>query len=465
MTTKYKIESSSFRDPSGTVFYKNEEIYRQINLEYKENYEFLMDSGLYQKLVDLKLLISHDEVSITPYDEKKSYKIIKPQTIPFISYPYEWSFSQLRQAALTTLEIQKIAINQGMILKDCSAYNIQFFEGNAILVDSLSFEKYEEGQLWKGYKQFCEHFLAPLSLMSHKDIRLGQLLRIHLDGIPLDLTSNLLPTKTKTSFLLLSHIHAHAKSQKHYEDKDIKIKERKLGKNSLVGLVESLYTGIKKMKWELKKTEWGAYYSDTNYSENAFLEKKKIIETLLEKIQPKEVWDLGGNVGIFSRLASNKNINTICFDIDPVAIEKNYLQVKENKDQKILPLLLDLTNPIPGIGWENKERASFMNRGPTDTIFALALIHHLAIGNNLPLEKIAGFFHKICKNLIIEFIPKEDSQVKRLLRTRKDIFALYDLEHFKENFGINFEFIESFNIPDSARTIHYLKRIDKNEIC
>lgn len=405
-------------------------------------------------------MISHEEVIIPPYDENTAYKIIKPQEIPFISYPYEWSFTQLKQAAITTLEIQKIAIEYKMILKDCSAYNIQFYKGKSVLVDSLSFEKYEEGQLWKGYKQYCEHFLAPLSLMSHKDVRLGQLLRIYLDGIPLDLTSSILPGKTKTSFLLLSHIHAHAKSQKHYEDKDVKIKKRKLGKNSLVGLVESLYSGIKKMKWELKKTEWGAYYADTNYSENAFSEKKKIINNLLVKINPSEVWDLGGNVGMFSRLASSKGINTICFDIDPVAIEKNYLEVKEKNEEKILPLLLDLTNPTPGVGWKNQERNSFMNRGPTDTVFALALIHHLVIGNNLPLVKIAKFFSEICENLIIEFIPKEDSQVQRLLRTRKDIFDEYNIEEFKNIFGKIFEFVESFNIQDSKRTIHYLKKVN-----
>jgi len=457
--TNFYQEPSSFRDPSGTVFFKEEEIFRQINLEYKENYEFLMNSGLYQELIDSELLISHKEIDTTPFDEKNVYKIIKPIKIPFISYPYEWSFSQLKQAALTTLEIQKIAIKHRMILKDCSAYNIQFFQGKAILIDSLSFEKYEEGQFWNGYKQFCEHFLAPLSLMSHKDIRLGQLLRIYLNGIPLDLTSSILPIKTKTSFLLLSHIHAHAKSQRHYEDKDVKIKERKLRKNSLIGLVESLSSGIKKMNYKFEKTEWGAYYSDTNYSEIAFSEKEKIINHILEKIQPKEVWDLGGNVGIFSRLASNKGINTICFDIDPVAIEKNYLEVKEKNEKHILPLLLDLTNPAPGIGWENKERKSLINRGPTDTVFALALIHHLAIGNNLPLEKIANFFSNICENLIIEFVPKEDSQVKRLLRTREDIFDSYNLDEFKHVFSQMFEFVESFNIQDSKRTLHFLQKV------
>ena len=164
--------------------------------------------------------------------------ICKPEKIPFISYPYEWCFSQLQQAAVTTLEIQKTAMNYNMTLKDCSSYNIQFHNGKAILIDTLSFEKYEEGQFWNGYRQFCQHFLAPLALMSKKDIRLNQLLRIYVDGIPLDLTSKLLPLHTRSSFFLLSHIHAHSKSQKHFEEKKIdSFKKRKLGRSSFLGII------------------------------------------------------------------------------------------------------------------------------------------------------------------------------------------------------------------------------------
>jgi len=199
----YQRISSSFRDPSGFLFYENDTIYRQINQYYKENYDFLINSGLYKTLVDSEQLIPHEEVNIKPFNPNTSYKIIKPEKIPFISYPYEWCFSQLKNAALTTLDIQKTAMKYDMTLKDCSSYNIQFHNGKAILIDTLSFEKYVEGQIWKGYRQFCQHFLAPLALMSQKDIRLNQLLRIYLDGIPLDLTSKLLPLRTRPSFLSL----------------------------------------------------------------------------------------------------------------------------------------------------------------------------------------------------------------------------------------------------------------------
>lgn len=456
---RYEKVSSSFRDPSGFLFYENRILYRQINQSYKDDYDHLMDSGLYNNLVDSKLLVPHVEVDIKHFEQEKGYKVIQPEMIPFISYPYEWSFSQLKHAALTTLQIQKKAMDFEMTLKDCSAYNIQFSNGKSILIDTLSFERYREGEPWKPYRQFCSHFLAPLALMSHKDIRLNQLSRIYLDGIPLDLANKLLPMRTLAMFSLLSHIHLHAKTQKHYESKQIKTKKQKMPRRSLVGIIESLNSGIKKLKWNPEGTEWANYYSDTNYSQTAFQQKKQIVTKFLEKIKPNSVWDLGANIGEFSRLASQMGINTISFDIDPAAVEKNYLECIEKKETKVLPLVLDLTNPSPNIGWSNDERKSLLERGPVDTILALALIHHLVISNNLPLTKIVEFFKTTCKNLIIEFIPKTDSQVQRLLSSREDIFEDYTLKKFEEEFIKDFVIKEKTKIGESGRIIYCMEKI------
>lgn len=456
--TNHRIESS-FRDPSGFLFLNNNKLYRQINQSYRENYDHMMNSGLYKKLVDTELLIPHQEVNIESPDPKTSYKIIQPEIIPFISYPYEWCFSQLKHAALITLKIQKIALEYNMTLKDCTAYNIQFRNYTPVLIDTLSFEKYQDGQIWKGYKQFCQHFLAPLALMSHKDIRLNQLLRIYIDGIPLDLAGKLLPMRTHFMFSLFAHIHAHAKSQKHYESKEIKVKNYNLSRRSFMGIIESLDSTIKKQNWHTGKTEWGEYYSDTNYSESSFEQKKKIISLLLERINPKSLWDIGSNTGVFSRIASKKEIQTVSFDIDPVAVEKNFIECIEKKDMSILPLLIDLTNPSPDIGWHNQERISFIKRGPADVILALALIHHLAISNNVPLDMIAEFFAKNCNHLIIEFVPKEDSQVKRLLATREDVFTDYTQDNFEVQFKKVFTIQEKIKIDNSKRTVYYMKKI------
>jgi hypothetical protein len=452
---KYKTESSSFRDKSGFLFYYKNEIYRKIEFSYKNQYEHLMDSKLYKELTENDLLIDHEEVNILEIEN--SYKIIKPKKIPFISYPYEWSFSELKDAALLTLEIQKIAMKYGMTLKDASAYNVQFLNGKPIFIDTLSFEKYENGQIWKPYKQFCQHYLAPLALMSKKDSRLNLLSKIFIDGIPIDLTAMLLPKTTLGNFGLMAHIHAHAKSQGHYEDKDVKIKERTLSKRSFEGIIQSLYSSINKMTWKGGKTEWGDYYSDTNYTEKSFEEKKNIISSALDQIKPKIIWDLGANTGMFSRLASSRGINTISFDIDPLAVEKNYQMATKNNDQNILPLILDLSNPSSSIGWNNDERMSLVQRGPADLIFALALIHHLAISNNVPLYKIAEFFSKISKFLIIEFVPKSDSQVKRLFLSRDDIFDDYDEKNFEIEFSKFFKIINSKKILDSERIIYIME--------
>ncbi len=452
------ILSSSFRDSSGFLFYRDGSLYRQINMAYKENYDHLISSGLYDSLVTAGLLIPHKEADINPEEPAHAYKVIRPQLVTFISYPYGWCFSQLKNAALTTLEIQKRALDFGMSLKDCSAYNIQFVRGKPVLIDTLSFKKYIDGQPWNAYRQFCQHFLAPLALMSYRDIRLGQLFRIFMDGIPLDLASSLLPSRTWLKLSLLSHIHLHAKSQKYYADKVADTSNRKMTQLSFKGIIDNLESAIKKLNWRPERTEWADYYKDTNYSADALEHKKRVIAEFLDQINPKSVWDLGANDGLFSRIASDRGITTISFDIDPAAVEKNYLKCVEKNESSILPLLLDLTNPSSGIGWQNKERLSLLQRGPADTAFALALIHHLAISNNLPFNRIADFFKEVCTSLIVEFVPKTDSQVQRLLSTRKDIFPDYKQEVFESEFSRYFTVQRSEKIKDSERTLYLMRR-------
>ncbi len=450
---------SSFRDPMGFIFFKEGICYRQVNPSYKENYDYLIDSGLYKKLTEAELLIPHEEVEKKFAWTTGAYKTLRPTPIPFISYPYEWSFSQLKDAALTTLEIQKIAIEHGMSLKDANAYNLQFYKGKPVLIDTLSFEMYQDKKPWAPYQQFCRFFVAPLALMSYIDIRMSQLLRIYLDGIPLDLASSLLPWKTRFKPALFIHIHLHAKYQKrHSSNSSNTFTQKTMGIKSLLGLVDNLESYLKNSNWKPKGTEWIDYYSKNEHASEFLENKTKIVEDFLKELNPKTIWDLGANVGVFSRIASSKNIPTISFDIDPACIETSYLQTIKKKETNLLPLWLDLNNPSPGIGWENDERMSLLERGPTDTVFALALIHHLAISNNLTLQKIAEFFSKICRSLIIEFIPKNDSMIQRLLSTRKDIFTQYTQNNFEIEFTKFFKIIKSEKIKPLDRTLYLMKR-------
>ena len=211
------------------------------------------------------------------------------------------------------------------------------------------------------------------------------------------------------------------------------------------------------MKWSPRGTEWGDYYTFTNYNDAAFANKRKIIEKFLDKCQPKSVWDLGANNGLFSRIASDRQINTIAFDIDPAAVEANYHQVKQNHEQYMLPALMDLTNPSPALGWAHRERDSLEQRGPAHTIMALALVHHLAISNNLPLQTIADYFSRLGQYLIIEFVPKGDSQVDKLLATRQDIFPDYTESGFEAAFGQIYKIIDKQKLKDSHRSLYLMK--------
>lgn len=451
--------ASSFRDPSGRLFFASGRIYREIYPNYQKNYELLLNSGLYQKLLDRQLIIAHQEITDQDLISEKAFKVIEPTLVPFISYPYEWSFSQLKDAALATLAIQKIALEHSLSLKDASAYNIQFFAGRPTLIDTLSFEEYPIDRPWVAYKQFCQHFLAPLILASFKDIRLIQLLRVFIDGIPINLAAKLLPTKTKFNLGALAHIHLHAQSQKMYEGKKIDKNRFKLSLAALMGIIESLESLIKSLSWQPRGTEWANYYSDTNYTTDSFKEKKQLVAKMIDQVKPEMVWDLGANDGTFSRIAATKNIPTIAFDIDPAAAEKNYLAAKKNRDQFMLPLVLDLTNPSTNLGWANRERDSLIKRGPTDLALGLALVHHLAISNNLPFNRIAEFFRAVCRELIIEFVPKDDSQVQRLLATREDIFADYHQEGFEREFSQYFKIEKTEKIADSKRIIYLMKSL------
>jgi hypothetical protein len=449
---------SSFRDPSGFLFWHEGAVYRQINKAYRDNYDGLMSSGLYAKLVDSELLVGHEEVELACPKPESAYKVIKPEQLKFISYPYEWCFSQLKDAALTTLEIQKVCLDYGMSLKDCSAYNIQFAKGKPLFIDTLSFESYEEGRPWVAYRQFCQHFLAPLALMSFTDIRLNQLFRTNIDGVPLDLAASLLPLQTKLRFSLLSHIHLHARSQKHYADKAVATNNHRMSSLALRGMIDNLESAVRKLSWLPKGTEWADYYEDTNYSSRALEHKKRLVVDYVEEVQPRSLWDLGANIGVFSRIASQKGIPTLSFDIDPASVEKNYLKCNKEKETRILPLLLDLTNPSPSIGWNSRERMSLLERGPVDSVLALALIHHLAISNNLPFSMIADFFGQICTSLIIEFVPKSDSQIQRLLQSREDIFPNYTLDSFVAEFEKYYRIARSEQIEDSERTLFLMIR-------
>lgn len=459
--TGFQRIKGSFRDPSGFVFDRDGIVFRQVNPSYQANYDHLLGSGLHAELTERQLLVPHIETDSLAPGGQEAYKVLKPLQIPFISYPYEWSFSQLKDAALLTLAVQKRALSRGMVLKDASAYNVQFHQGKAILIDTLSFERYQDGEAWVAYKQFCQHFLAPLLLMSRKDIRLSQLLRVHIDGIPLDLASAIAPKTTYRQFGILMHLHLHARAQQRYRDGSRatgSLGRKRVSKESLLQIADSLRGTIRGLRWRHDATDWSDYYEGDSYQEVAFGHKIELVAEYLELINPACVWDLGANTGEFSRLASGAGALTVSADNDPGVVEANYLKAKREQEKNLLPLLIDLVNPSGAIGWANAERLSLAERSNADCLLALALIHHLAISNNVPLPSIAEYFAQLAEWLVIEFVPKSDKQVQKLLRTREDIFEGYSQAGFEASFGETYEIVKSSPLRQSERVLYLMRR-------
>ncbi|MFH1005059.1 MAG: class I SAM-dependent methyltransferase [Bacteroidota bacterium] len=454
------LETSSFRDPSGFVFSHDNILYRAVAPSYFETFSALTKSGLYKSLSSKNILINHDECLNFLPSEYSSYKIIKPEKISFISYPYEWCFGQLKSAALLTLSIMHESLEYGMILKDASAYNIQFIGNKPIFIDTLSFEKYEEGTPWIAYRQFCQHFLSPLALMCYKNLSLSKLLQIHIDGIPLALTSSLLPGKTIFNSGIALHIHFHAKIQNAYQKKKSNGKGKKfhLSKKKLFAMLEHLKETISDLKLPKDNSIWKNYHSENLYSQSATKEKSKIISQWLNDIKAKTIWDIGCNTGEYSILASKFCEYLLALDSDEICIERLYHQLNKDEIKNILPLVIDITNPTPPIGWANEERKTLIQRGKPDLIMALALIHHLRITHNIPLQKIAHLFYEWAEWLIVEFIPKEDTQVQEMLMNRKDIFTDYKFDFFLSIFSKWFDIIEQNKLPDSERILCLMKR-------
>jgi hypothetical protein len=453
------VLSGSFRDPSGFVFTRDGELYRQVSDDFAAQYDLLLASGLRDALVEPGLLVRHEEADLSLAPAPGAYRVLKPERVPFVSYPYEWCFGQLKDAALATLAAQKLAMDHGMSLRDASAYNVQFLRGRAVLIDTLSFERLREGEPWVAYRQFCQHFLAPLALMSYRDVRLGQLLRVHLDGIPLDLAAELLPRKARSRPSLAMHIVAHARSQRrHQADAEAPSSRRRFGMQAFRGLVDNLESAVEKLYWEPGQSPWAGYYSEAeSYSEQAMAHKRELVGSFIDMARPAAVWDLGANTGEFGRIATGRGIPTVCFDVDPASVELNWRRVRTDGVATLLPLLMDLTNPSPRIGWENAERQSLADRGPVDTVFALALVHHLAIGNNVPLPRLASFLRSTCRTLIVEFVPKEDPKTQVLLATREDVFPDYTREGFEHAFEERFSIERREPVMDSARVLYLMR--------
>lgn len=450
------IHPSSYRDPSGFIFEKEGIVYRQVNKSFSEHFDHFIRSGCYKHLSERGLLIPHEQLDQNLTGDDRFYTTLKPEKISFISYPGEWSFDMLKDAALLTLQLIRETLQFGIILKDATPYNIQWHRDRLTFIDTLSFETYEE-KPWIAYRQFCETFLGPLLLMHYSKKPLHQLQTAWPDGIPLDVIQSLLPGRSRIALHVYLHIHLHANvaNKKNKGEKG----PQKLSRNKLLNLISSLEMLVSKLKIPELQSNWSAYYDEAGQRDDYLEQKKKSINEWSGQLKNiSHAADLGANKGEFSRLLSEKNIRVLSADFDPYCINSLYTTLKVSGEKNIQPLILDLSNPTPATGVNSEERSSFMSRANAHLVLALALVHHLAIGKNIPLAKIATFFAAITHHLIIEFVPVQDEKVQFMLAQKADIYPDYHQSGFETTFENYFVIEKKEAIAGSGRTLYLMTK-------
>lgn len=450
---------ASYKDPAGFLFSHEGVLYRQIDRRYAEHYQHLMNSGLYQELVEARLLLSHEELPPESFTGSGAFKILRPKPLTTISYPYEWCFDQLRDAGLATLQLCLKALQKGMILKDASAYNIQFEEGHPMLIDTLSFEKYDTAQPWIAYRQFCQHFLFPLYLEHYTHTSWLPMLSQHLDGLSAAATYSLLPWTSHWNLGVRLHVglQAHPPKVSPAQSPRQSFNQKKMSHllHHLQSILENLRPGYG------KKSVWSTYYGHSISGGSYLSAKEKKLKEILQPLPKQKIIDLGTNEGHFAEMAAAMGHTVIALDNDPLCI--NTLYQKSKKDQlPLLPLVIDLSNPSPSLGFRHQERQSFSERIQGDLLLALALIHHLCISKNIPFSDLAQWLSTLAPRLILEFIPREDAKVQGLLDNREDQFEDYNEVVFEAAFKAYYDVKSRTSIPGSSRVIYDFLRKEKS---
>ncbi|XZF12744.1 hypothetical protein ACTHGU_13230 [Chitinophagaceae bacterium MMS25-I14] len=448
---------ASFRDPSGYVFRQNDKIYRLLRTSYVAHYDRLLQSGLYDELVKAGKMIAHTEEKDFP-GINSGEKVLLPQQISFWTYPYEWSFEQYRAAALLTLELCIAALDKGMILKDATAYNIQFVSGKPLLIDSLSFEIYEQGKPWQAFRQFCEQFLYPLLLHAHlKDFN-PALLQSFADGVPATFAASALSHLSRFNLNHWLYLFLPAKlAMKKDNDPG---KQHNISQSRILQNLQQLHSFIKKLKHHTARSEWNNYYTETILSSAYLQDKAAVVASFLTGLSSSRIIDAGCNTGEFSVLAATYTDEVISFDTDPLCIDVLHKKMQEQKISNITAVVADICHPSPAGGWMNGEQSALLKRLPGDTMMALAVIHHLAISKNVPLDYIIEVFAAMAtRYLIIEFVPKSDPKVQLLLQARVDIFHEYTQENFEAAAAKHFAIRKSQQLKDSSRILYLMEKL------
>lgn len=459
------MDAGSFRDPRGHIYLTAGRVFRTVTQKGIDEYSHVKKTGLLDKLVASNQVLAFEEIDKNAhgFGQPDVTLLLEHPRLPFVSYPYEWGFQQLKSAALLQLDICLEALRHDVTLTDATAYNIQFVGAQPVFIDHLAFRPYRNGEFWLAHRQFCEQFLNPLLLRAKLGISHNAWYRGTLEGIPTSDLNGLLPLRKKLSWNMFSQVVLQAHFQKATSEKSARTvvsTNKGLPKLSFERLLVGMRSWIETLQpLDSGNTVWGDYASDNSYSEYAAIQKRRFIETFAAEVKPDVLWDFGCNTGDYSAAALASGAKYVVgFDFDLAAIDKAFARARD-KELAFLPLYLDAANPTPDQGWAQLERKGLGKRANCASLLALALVHHLAIGKNVPLKAVAEWLVALAPSGVVEFVPKSDPMVQELLRFREDIFDHYDLNHFVGFVRERADIVQIEQVRDSERRlIRYVRR-------
>ena len=465
--TEARVEPGSFRDRDSRVVVGADGVYRVLSERGAEDWRALASSPLLERLTADGSLIATEEVE-GPFGAAHGTGLLaepvaatlRHERVPFVSYPYEWTFGMLRDAALLELDLELQALEEGLTLKDATPYNVQFRGSAPVFIDVGSFERLREGEPWAGYRQFCMLYLYPLLLQAYRNVPFQPWLRGSIDGITPEEASNLFSLRDRFRRGVLTHVALHARLERRYGKREGgEVKEEMKKANFKPELIKSNVGRLRKLvgrlRWRAGDTAWTGYRRENTYSDEDADQKADFVREAVAAKGPGLVWDLGCNDGAYSRIAADQGGRVVAIDSDHATVEALYRSLRAEDDRRILPLVADLADPSPGLGWRGLERRPLEERGSPDLTLALALIHHVSITANVPVAEFLDWLRSLDAAIVIEFPKREDPMVHRLLSGKREgSNADYELGSFERALGERFEVERSVELPSGLRTLY-----------
>jgi SAM-dependent methyltransferase len=455
------LEPGSFRDPESRVFYAGDEVYRALSPDGLSDFEALRETGLLDDERVVRTEHLPDAEALRGLLVHEPAAVLRHERIPFVSYPYEWTFSMLKDAALLQLDLLLAALEHDLVLKDSTPYNVQFKGARPVFVDVGSFERRREGEPWVGYRQFCMLYLYPLLLQAAKGVTFHPWLRGSIDGIrPAEMRA-LLSFRDRFRKGVFTNVFLHARLEARYADRPDQVKQevkRVFKKELFVANVRKMRKLVERLSWDPPEDVWTSYGERNSYTDDDARRKDEFVREVAASRDWNLVWDIGCNNGRYSRIAAEGARTVVAVDAVQGPVELLYRDLRGEANERILPLTMNLADPSPGLGWRGLERRALADRGNPDLVLALALVHHVAISANVPVKEFVDWLAALGSALVIEFPTREDPMVKKLLAPKREgLHPDYELGFFQRTLGEAFEVERSERLESGTRVLYHAR--------